>query len=294
MSQGLLVVCAAAAAALSVLLLLPRGPLLPAAGRTGPAGRISPAAHAGAAPCGPASRLQDAWLARGGNGEVEAHTRALRQLAALLESGRVPAEAWEMLGSTWSSGPRGEAREHRRRDDIVAAATAARTAHTLGRPSSQGIRRHLERTPYGHVWERVHWCLRLSEETGAPLAALLERLAEQIEAAYDFHRARQSALAGPRTTARLLAGLPAVGLLLAVLLGARPVDLLLGHPLAQLSFAAGLAFWFLNHAWTRRLLRRANGTAEPGRSAPPSISAAAARRAGARRDAGPGEPWRRR
>ncbi|GAA3703427.1 hypothetical protein GCM10022377_16330 [Zhihengliuella alba] len=260
MSREGLIIAAAVAAALAVLLLFPRRAAPPIPARTVCGGRESVGRVQGRL----GARLLDAWLDRAGDREVEAHTRALRQAASLLDSGRIPAEAWEMLAMTWSSGPAADAPERRRRDDIVAAATAARTAHTLGHPSSHGIRRHAERSPYAPVWERVHWCLRLSEETGAPLAVLLERLAEQTEAAYDLHRSRQSALAGPRATARMLAGLPAIGFLLAVLLGARPVELFLGNPLAQLSFSAGVAFWFVNQAWTRRLMRGARGRTGAG------------------------------
>jgi tight adherence protein B len=66
-----------------------------------------------------------------------------------------------------------------------------------------------------------------------------------------------SALAAPRATARLLALLPAVAVLMGTGLGARPLDVLLGTPVGGLLLVAGLSLTAVGVAWTDRLASRA-------------------------------------
>ncbi|WP_180967219.1 type II secretion system F family protein [Zhihengliuella halotolerans] len=205
--------------------------------------------------------------------DIEEHARALRQLAALFDTGRTPERTWHQLGRAWAgTGMRtiwqenvGESAEtgSRAARDIRAAAIAAQTSHGVGQRTSAGLALHAEHSDFGWVWERVVWCLELSERTGAPLAGLLERVAEQLEAEQDLGRARATALAGPRTTNRMLALLPAFGLALATLLGADPVAVLTGHPAGQAALVAGVGLWAGHWWWTRRLLRAAAGQERP-------------------------------
>src|SRR5690606_13925557 len=60
---------------------------------------------------------------------------------------------------------------------------------------------------------------RLTHELGAPLADVLERCAHGITEAAQAQDARRVALAGPRSTARLLGWLPVAGLLLGTGMG---------------------------------------------------------------------------
>lgn len=202
--------------------------------------------------------------------------RALRQLASLLRSGRTPAEAWTLLEETWSrlvpdSGASNAvantepAAGARATEDILAASRAARGAHEMGAAPSTGLERHLRSGPeeYGRVWSRLLWCIRLSEATGAAQSDLLERLAGQLESGEDRRLALDSALAGPRTTQRMLAWLPAFGLGLAQLIGAQPLAVLTVHPVGRLCLLAGLLLWWANRAWGRRLLARASEPASP-------------------------------
>ena len=64
---------------------------------------------------------------------------------------------------------------------------------------------------------------RLSDDLGAPLAGVLERIASAVAADEEADGERQAALAGPRSTARVLAWLPLLGVALGALLGADPV-----------------------------------------------------------------------
>jgi tight adherence protein B len=99
--------------------------------------------------------------------------------------------------------------------------------------------------------------VEVAGEIGAPLAPVLERIAGAValdeEAAADL----DAALAGPRATARLLAWLPALGLVLGVPLGADPVRVLVGGGPGTWAGAAGLALTVAGRRWTRRLVRAA-------------------------------------
>lgn len=217
-----------------------------------------------------------------GGAGLDGHVEAIRQIAALLRSGRHPAEAWELLEESWNGRllsstpdegrPGGQPQGRRpgkatRTDpaarDIVDACRAARIAHETGAGPSAGIGRHLRAAPaYRHAWERLDWCIRLSESTGAPLGDLLHRLAGQLEAEQDSRRALEATLAGPRMTQKLLAWLPALGLGLAQLMGAEPVALLIGTTTGRICLLCGVGLWWANAVWCRRLL----AAAEPERA----------------------------
>lgn len=219
------------------------------------------------------------WLHRPArDAALDGHVEAFRHLAALLRSGRHPAEAWTLLEETWSArqdtgaepgtgsrpfGARshGPAPAEAAAADIIAACRAARVAHATGAGPSAGVGRHLRSSPrFRRAWERLDWCIRLSESTGAPLGDLLNRLADQLEAEQDRRRALEATLAGPRMTQKLLAWLPALGLGLAQLLGAEPLALLTGTATGRVCLATGAFLWWANGFWCRRLL----ASAQPG------------------------------
>lgn len=100
-------------------------------------------------------------------------------------------------------------------------------------------------------------CWQVCARSGTGLAAAVERLAAAGRAREEQERAVQAALAGPRSTAGLLAVLPLAGIGLAAVLGADPLHVLLGTPLGALCLLAGLALDGLGWWWTRRLAARA-------------------------------------
>ncbi|WP_407700303.1 type II secretion system F family protein [Streptomyces beihaiensis] len=70
-------------------------------------------------------------------------------------------------------------------------------------------------------------CWRVAVDRGAGLACGLERLTEALRAERDQRADLAAQLAGSRSTAVMLAGLPALGLLLGSALGANPLHVLL-------------------------------------------------------------------
>ena len=117
-----------------------------------------------------------------------------------------------------------------------------------------------ERSLRPHSRERLRdlsLSLRMSENAGAPLATSLERAAEHAEERIDALLGRQSALAAPRATGRILSWLPLIGLGLGMLMGSDPLSVLTGSVAGALAGLLGLALALIGRGWTARLMRRA-------------------------------------
>jgi tight adherence protein B len=105
-------------------------------------------------------------------------------------------------------------------------------------------------TPLAHAW-------RVAEESGAPLADVLGRVAADLADHEQQQRSVAVALAGPRSSAALLAGLPVIGVALGAAMGARPLGFLLGTPPGRLVCCAGALLDAAGVIWTQRLMLRA-------------------------------------
>ncbi|MGW0613447.1 type II secretion system F family protein [Streptomyces sp. NPDC002788] len=100
-------------------------------------------------------------------------------------------------------------------------------------------------------------CWRVAVDQGAGLAAGLDRLAAALRAERDQRSDLRAQLAGARATAVMLAGLPALGLLIGTALGADPLHVLL-HTTAGLGcLAAGGVLEGLGLWWVARIVRGA-------------------------------------
>ena len=96
-------------------------------------------------------------------------------------------------------------------------------------------------------------CWEVGSASGSGLAAAVQRLAEASRAAEEVRGELDVQLAGPRATARTLATLPLIGLLLGVLMGADPVGWLLGSALGVGCLAGGALLTGLGILWTSRI-----------------------------------------
>jgi tight adherence protein B len=188
---------------------------------------VGTAVAAGLAPVGLAAAVVAATL---GLGKVRASRRAAAArdaaveatvevtvgLAAELRAGRTPAQALAAV-APWS-GPLQPALS----SAAAAVASGASAADGLllaaGVPGAGGLR-------------QVAAAWRVTESTGGRLAGVLDRLAEALDGELELRQELESALAGPRATVVLLAGLPVMGLALGQAVGASPLHLLLYRPL---------------------------------------------------------------
>lgn len=97
----------------------------------------------------------------------------------------------------------------------------------------------------------------VTESAGGPVADVLDRMGEVLDAEAQSRAALDAALAGPRATMALLAALPVLGLVLGQSLGAHPVGLLLRRPLGWSLLAGGAVLDITGVVWTRLLVGRA-------------------------------------
>lgn len=100
-------------------------------------------------------------------------------------------------------------------------------------------------------------CWNVSITVGAGLAALVERVASTLRTSQAHRQDVAAQLAGPRTTARLLAALPVLGLLMAAALNMHPLDFLLGSAPGLACLLTGTALNACGLWWTNRMSNQA-------------------------------------
>lgn len=232
------------------------------------------------------------WPVRGRAREVSM-PRLVRQLSALLASGRSGPVLWaalaEVLASEHAAGgrkPPGHAVGQKpgrlsaqtvmdAGHPTIALVLAVQRASTLGLSTADAVSSACRRgaaPPHGRgsrgipaelsrgqveAWLDLAACLRVCEASGAPVAAVLSRLADRLETEEDTAELRDTALAGPRATVRLLTGLPFVGLGLGMAMGVDPFVVLLGSPLGWACLGSGLALVTAGRWWSQRLVSAA-------------------------------------
>jgi tight adherence protein B len=206
-------------------------------------------------------------------------TLVVQQLAALLRGGRTPSRLWDELWFVYGAnsqtrptpvagGPTAGQPGDGLAQGSVATLAAARSAAATGAPVSEAITRCLPAAfPRAdrecRIWSQLAACFDIAEASGCPLADVLARFAAQLEVEDDADAARQTALAGPKATVRLLTWLPLMGLGLGIALGVDPLAILLGTPLGLAALAAGVALTVAGRLWSARLVAAAAGAGVP-------------------------------
>ncbi|MFE2426621.1 type II secretion system F family protein [Streptomyces sp. NPDC059373] len=102
-------------------------------------------------------------------------------------------------------------------------------------------------------------CWQVAVDGGAGLADGLDRIATALRAEHAGREDLRAQLAGPRSTAVLLALLPAFGVILGTGFGADPLRVLLRTPVGFACLLAGGLLEWAGLAWTRRIVRSAEG-----------------------------------
>ncbi|MFC7326211.1 type II secretion system F family protein [Marinactinospora rubrisoli] len=215
--------------------------------------RLRALRSAAARPAGPTVRDRLAHrLAGAGGGEARRKTAVVdlcRVLAAELHAGRSPGDALAAAAAELPPEVAGELAP------AVAAAQAGddpgpELRRAAGRPGAAGLR-HLAA------------CWQVASGTGSGLAAVVARLGDALAEDVALRQELSAQLAGPRTTALVLAALPAVGLVMASALGGRPLVFLLTTPAGLTCFAGGLALDLLGLWWTHRMVSAVHAVLEP-------------------------------
>ncbi|HEY0693662.1 MAG TPA: type II secretion system F family protein [Kribbella sp.] len=155
-------------------------------------------------------------------------------LAADLRAGRTPQEALEGAASVCG--------------ELQVASAAAR----LGGDVAGALELAAE-SPGVAGLRALSAAWQVAERSGAAFAAIVERLADSLRADESVRRQVSAELAGTRSTARLLAGLPLFGTALGYGIGADPVAYLTGSVLGWCCLFAGLVLAALGLLWVERL-----------------------------------------
>ena len=106
--------------------------------------------------------------------------------------------------------------------------------------------------------ERLGTLWALSASRGVPLAKLVAALRDDIDHANRHRDATRAALAGPQTTAAVLALLPVAGVLMGTAMGANPLAFLTGGGLGGALLVVGTALVCAGVAVSRRIIEGAS------------------------------------
>jgi tight adherence protein B len=163
--------------------------------------------------------------------EKAAHTAtALRTMVSELRSGAHPVTAAEAAAEVVPAVA----------DDLRALATSARLDGELRAPALPEL---------AAAWT-------LGRRYGLPMADVLDAARRDAEASLTFARRTRAKLAGPRASAAVLTGLPALCVLLGQAMGASPLSVLTESPSGQLLLVTGSLLLWAGTAWCRALTGR--------------------------------------
>jgi tight adherence protein B len=137
-------------------------------------------------------------------------------LVGELRAGRTPAQALAAVAEF--AGP------------LRPALDAAQLAVALGADAADELGRAAQ-LPGAERLRYVAAAWSVADSAGGRVAVVLERLSEAMDSDDELRRELDAAMAGPRATMVLLAGLPLMGLALGQSVGAHPLQLLLHRPL---------------------------------------------------------------
>ncbi|MDV3124096.1 hypothetical protein M1247_04160 [Mycobacterium sp. 21AC1] len=102
-------------------------------------------------------------------------------------------------------------------------------------------------------WERLAVCWRLAQVHGLAIATLVRTAQQDIVERERFSARVGAAMAGARTTAAVLAGLPVVGIALGQLIGAEPVAFLLAPGVGGWLLVVGVLLACAGLLWSDRI-----------------------------------------
>lgn len=197
----------------------------------------------------PVRTLRRRWHEPSVGDQFEAVAAVCAATAAELRAGRRREEALQ-VAVTWTSGP------------VPRQLRLAAGASTVGGDIATTLRGSAAATQgksaaIDGAVRALAACWEATGDTGAGLAVALDRLAGALRASAAHRREVAAELAGPQATARLLAALPVLGVLLGIGLGGDPVGFLVGSPVGLSCLAGGVLLEALGLVWTRHIIGRA-------------------------------------
>lgn len=122
----------------------------------------------------------------------------------------------------------------------------------MGADVAAGLRSVAARSALRAHWERLALCWQLAQTHGLAIATLMQTAQRDIVERERFSGQVTAAMAGARTTAAVLAGLPVLGIGLGQLIGADPLGFLCSGG-GQWVLAIGVALACAGLAWSDRI-----------------------------------------
>ncbi|MGI3782962.1 MAG: type II secretion system F family protein [Janthinobacterium lividum] len=164
--------------------------------------------------------------------------RACGVLASYVRVGQVPADALVLVAA----------------DCVVLAEAAA--VQQIGGDVPDALRSRAVLPGHGGLLDLARaW--QVSSSTGAPMAPALEEVASGLTADESLRSVVSAELAAPRSTGKMMAVLPLVGIALGYLLGGRPLAWLVAAPVGWGCLLLGLLLAAAGVLWIERLARAA-------------------------------------
>jgi tight adherence protein B len=110
------------------------------------------------------------------------------------------------------------------------------------------------RAPGAHALRGLAACWEVSQRSGAGLSVAVSRLTESLRAGAEAQAQLAGEVAAVRASARLLAGLPLLGLLIGQWIGAEPLAWLTGSWSGRGALLVGAALQLLGMAWLHHMV----------------------------------------
>lgn len=183
---------------------------------------------------------------RGRRQERQAASEAMAVLAAELRSGRPPAVALAGAAEV-ATGP------------TAAALREAAQALGIGAPAADVLLARAASSAVPDLLQGLAVCWEVCQGAGGSLATAVDRLEQSLRVDAALRDELDAELAGPRSTAVLIAFMPVFGLLLGTGLGGDPFHVLLRTPLGWGCLVVGVGLELAGTAWTNAIVRAAGG-----------------------------------
>lgn len=206
---------------------------------------------------------------------IEEVAAVTQRLAVLLSAGVAPASAWAYLADDASSHVASLSTAsrvvtmvaERTVDGANIADAIAEAAASTAATGDNGIagsragfvlpRSRAHGVPVSDAWRGLAAAWLVATESGAPLSACLQQLAESFRALGETQRDFQVALAGPAATARMVMVLPVVGVLFGAGLGFDTLRVLFTTAPGVACLILGALLMFTGSHWNRLMIRAA-------------------------------------
>lgn len=124
----------------------------------------------------------------------------------------------------------------------------------LGADVGAGIRAVATVSVLPESWRRLAVCWQLGQSHGLAIATLMRAAQHDIVERERFRGRVDAGLAGARTTAVVLAGMPVLGILLGQLIGADPLAFLFSGGAGGVLLVIGIALSCLGLCWSDRIV----------------------------------------